>query len=101
MFRSGAVIAITSNTNEELSTIVFAESFSQINCCGRLPERLLHFPGVAGAEKFIQTPWTFLCDHFLNLLVDDVFVARQIVPGTENADGSGESRAMFHVREQE
>src|SRR4030095_1685843 len=36
-----------------------------------------------------------------NLLVDDVFVTRQIVPGAEDADGGGEDFAVLHVREEE
>ena len=42
----------------------------------------------------------FLYD-FLHLLVDHIFVARQIVPGAQNADRSGEAGASFHVRKQE
>lgn len=76
MFRSGAVIAITSDTNEKLPTIAFDGSFSQMNCCECFPEGLLHFPGVAGAEKLIQTTRTFLCDYLLNLFVDNVFIPR-------------------------
>ena len=30
-----------------------------------------------------------------------VFVARQVIPGAQHADGSGEAWAMLHVREQE
>ena len=37
----------------------------------------------------------------MHLIVDDVFVARQIVPGAQNADGSGEAGACLHVRKQE
>src|SRR5690242_18771052 len=49
---------------------------------------LLHFPDVAGAEELVQVAGTFLGDDFLNLILHDVFVARQIIPSAEDADGS-------------
>src|SRR5204863_10155788 len=41
-----------------------------------------------------------LGEDVVKLLVHDVFVTRDLVPGTEHADGSGEAFAMFHVREE-
>ena len=40
-------------------------------------------------------------NHFLHLLADHIFITRQVVPGAEHADGSGEAGAMFHMRKQE
>ncbi len=36
-----------------------------------------------------------------NLVVDQVFVARDVVPGAEDADGSGEAGQLLHLRQQE
>ena len=52
-------------------------------------------------KEFRQVALAALGLHVANLLGDHVFVARNVVPGTQNADGSGEAGALFHVREQE
>ena len=61
----------------------------------------LNFPDVAATEEFVEVPGAFLLDDAGDLVVDHVFVARQIVPGAQNADGSWETGTAFHVREQE
>ena len=63
--------------------------------------RLLHFPGVAGAEQFREIAGAALGDDVLDLLVHHVFVAREIVPIAENADRGREARPRLHVREEE
>lgn len=45
-------------------------------------------------------PPLFLRD-FHDLIVDDVLLARQIVPGAEDVSGSEDAGAVLHVREQE
>jgi hypothetical protein len=65
----------------------------------RIGRLLANFPGIAGVEEFVQITGATLGDHVLNLLVHHVFVAGQVVPRPEDADGSGESRPMLHVRE--
>ncbi len=62
---------------------------------------LANLPGVAGAEKFGEIAGAALGDDVFDLVVHDVFVAREVVPGAQNADGGGEAGAMLHVREQE
>ncbi len=62
---------------------------------------LLHFPGVAGAKEFGEVTGTTLGDDGLDLLVHDIFVAWDVAPGTEDADGSGKIGAAFHVGELE
>ena len=54
-------------------------------------------PGVAAAEKLGEIAGATLGLHVADLLIDDVFVAREIVPSAENADGSGETFAVLHV----
>src|SRR5437773_6710 len=64
-------------------------------------QRLLYFPGVAGAQQLPKVAGAALGDDVLDLLVHDVFVARKIIPGPENADRGGEAWPVLHVREQE
>src|SRR5437773_689474 len=61
---------------------------------------LLHFPDVPCTQEFVQVSGTALGDDFLDLVLHDVFVTRQIVPCAENADGGWEAGAMLHVGEQ-
>jgi len=58
---------------------------------------LLYFPDIAAAEQFVEVPLAFLLDDGGDLVVDYVFVARQIVPGSQYTDGGGEAGAAFHV----
>src|SRR5579872_6515627 len=67
----------------------------------RLCVGLANFPGVAGVEEFFEIAGTALGDDGLNLLVHDIFIARDIGPRTENADRSRESRSQFPVGEGE
>jgi hypothetical protein len=62
---------------------------------------LLNFPDVAAAEEFVEVSGAFLLDDAGDLVVDHVFIARQVVPGAQNSDGSGEAGAALHVGEQE
>ena len=55
------------------------------------------FPGVAGAEELGQVAFAFFGLDVANLLSDYVFVARNVVPGAQDADGGGKAGAMFHV----
>jgi len=50
---------------------------------------LLYFPDIAAAEEFIEVSRAFLLDDGGDLFVDHVFVAGQVVPGTQNANGVG------------
>src|SRR5207245_7614791 len=68
---------------------------------GAAGDLLLNFPGVAGAKEFREIALTALGDDLGNLRVHDVLVAREIVPGAQDAERSRESRPVFHVREQE
>jgi len=52
-------------------------------------------------QQLVQVTGTALGDDVFDLLIHDVFIARQIVPRAEHADGGGESGAMLHVRKQE
>src|ERR1700732_1766741 len=65
--------------------------------CG---QALTHVPGIACVKNFVEIAGAALGDYVLYLLVHDVFVPRQIVPGAKHADGCGEAGAMFHVRKQ-
>src|SRR5271156_21971 len=67
---------------------------------GRKPV-LLYFPGVAGLEELVEVAGAALGDYVLKLLGHYVFVAGEVVPGAEDADGSRESGPVLHVREQE
>ena len=58
---------------------------------------LLHFPDIAATKQFVEVSRTLLLDDASDLVVDHVFVAGQVVPSAQNADGSGESGAAFHV----
>src|SRR5712691_8348155 len=62
---------------------------------------LLNFPCVAGKKEFREIALTAFGDDLGNLRIHDVLVAREIVPGAEDADRSGETGTVFHVREQE
>src|SRR5258708_12149520 len=62
---------------------------------------LLYFPDVAAAEQLVEVSGTFLLDDAGDLFVDHVFVAREGVPGAQNADGVREARAVLHMGEQE
>src|SRR5262245_14771488 len=72
----------------------------RINDAGDRDSTGLNSPGVASAQEFSKVAAAALRLHIGNLLVDDVFVAGKIVPGTENADGSGEAFAVLHMGEQ-
>src|SRR6266850_1185105 len=63
--------------------------------------KLLHFPGVAGAKQLGEVARTAFGDDGLDLFIHDVFVAGNITPGAEDADGRGEIWAAFHVGELE
>lgn len=62
---------------------------------------LLHFPSVTCAQQRSQIASAFFLDDFRYLLVDYVFIARQVVPSAQDSDGCGEAGAPFHVRKQE
>src|SRR6516225_451086 len=62
---------------------------------------LLDFPGVAGPQQLGQVARPLFLDHLSYLLVDHVFIARQVVPGPENTDGRRESRSSLHMRKKE
>ena len=49
------------------------------------------FPGVAGAEELGQIAFAFFGLNVADLLRDYVLVARDVVPGAQDADGSGEA----------
>src|SRR5271155_1140525 len=69
---------------------------------GGEPGRLLfQFPGVSGAEEFGEVAFTFFGDHFADLLLDQVFVARDALQGAEDADGGGETGHGIHARKGE
>ena len=63
--------------------------------------RLLYFPDVAGTKEFVEIAGTFFGDDVAHLLVNHVFIAGQVIPSAENADGGGETGAVLHVRKQE
>ena len=70
----------------------------------RVPgKRLAGFdpPGIAAAQELGEVADATFGLDVADLLVDDVFVARKIVPGAEDADGSWEAFAMLHVGEKE
>ena len=59
---------------------------------------LAYFPSVAGAQELGKVPGAALGNYVLDLLVHHVFVAREIIPGAQNADRSGEAGPVLHVR---
>ncbi len=59
------------------------------------------FPGVACAEELGQVAFAFFGLDVANLLGDHVFVARDVVPLAQDADGRREAGAMFHVAQHE
>src|ERR1700737_628578 len=61
----------------------------------------LNFPSIASVEKFVEVTSATLGDDIFDLLIHHVFVTRQVVPGTQHADRSWETRAVFHMREEE
>src|SRR6266568_6478346 len=61
---------------------------------------LAHFPSVAGTEQLVDSARAALGHHILDLIGHDVFVARDVVPGTKHANGSGETGHLFHLGEQ-
>src|SRR5260221_5725583 len=67
----------------------------------RLYFTLLYFPDVAAAEQLVEVSGAFLLDDAGDLFVDHVFVAREVVPGAQNADGGREAGAVLHMGEQE
>src|SRR6266852_9069805 len=62
---------------------------------------LFYFPDVAGAEQFCEVARALFGGDFVELVVDDVFEAREVVPGAEDADRCRKSGAIFHMRKQE
>ena len=58
---------------------------------------LFHLPGVACAQQFGQIPAAALGDDSLDLIIHHIFVARHVAPGTEDPDGRGEVRSVFHM----
>src|SRR5579862_9324350 len=58
------------------------------------------FPGIAGAEELFQIAFAAAFLHVANLLGDDVLVARDVIPGAEDSDGSGEAGTLLHVAEE-
>ena len=64
-------------------------------------KELLYFPGVAGTKQLGEVAGTTLGDDGSDLFVHDIFVAWDVAPGTENADGRGEIGAAFHMGELE
>src|SRR5712692_5079274 len=63
--------------------------------------KLFHFPGVARAQHLPEVARAAFGDDFLDLILHHVFVARQIIPSAENAEGCRETRPVFHVGKQE
>src|ERR1700675_685135 len=61
----------------------------------------MYFPGVAGAKQFGEVALAALGLDVADLVGDEVFVARDVVPGAKDADGSGEAGTLLHVREEE
>ena len=62
-------------------------------------QRLLHFPGVAGAQKLAEVAGATLGDDVFDLLIHQVFIARHVAPRTKNTDGRWEIRAVLHMGE--
>src|SRR5271155_679252 len=60
-------------------------------------KELADFPGVAGAEEFVQVARAALGDYVFDLLVQNFFVTRLVVPVAQDADGGGEAFALFHL----
>ena len=58
-------------------------------------------PSVAAAKEFGQVTGAALGLDVGDLLVDYIFVAWEVVPGAEYADGSWEALAVLHVGEKE
>ena len=58
-------------------------------------------PSVASAKKLGKVAGAALGDDVFNLLIHDVFIAREIVPGAQDADWGREAGTMLHVRVQE
>src|SRR5437870_2289946 len=58
-------------------------------------------PSVAAAQQLCEVSRTTLGSNIGDLLVDYVFVARQISPRAQNADRSWKAFAVFHVRQLE
>ena len=55
------------------------------------------FPGVAGAEELGEIAFAFFLLDVGDLLVDQIFVLRDVLDGAENADGGGESGHGVHA----
>src|SRR5437879_12147291 len=62
-------------------------------------QRLLYFPGVAGAQEFAEVAGAALGNNVFDLLIHQVFIARHVAPRTKNTDGSWEIRPVLHVGE--
>src|SRR5258708_34605077 len=67
----------------------------------RLYFTLLYFPDVAAPEQLVEVSGAFLLDDAGDLFVDHVFVAREVVPGAQNADGGREAGAALNMGEPE
>src|ERR1700732_495717 len=61
---------------------------------------LSHFPGIAGVKQLREIARTSLGDDVLNLPGHYVLIAVAVL-GAEDADGSGESGHILHLREEE
>src|SRR6516225_11893957 len=57
------------------------------------PSALSDFPGVACVQEPGEIARALLGDDFLYWFVDYIFIARQVVPGAKDADGSGKAGA--------
>src|SRR5437879_13764827 len=62
-------------------------------------QRLLYFPGVAGAQEFAEVAGAALGNNVSDLLIHQVFIARHVAPRTKNTDGRWEIRALRHAGE--
>src|SRR5438046_10264411 len=62
-------------------------------------QRLLYFPGIAGAQKLAKVAGTALGKNVFDLLIHQVFIARHVAPRTKNTDGRWEIRAVLHMGE--
>src|SRR5436190_206933 len=58
-------------------------------------QRLLYFPGIAGAQKLAKVAGTALGNNVFDLLIHQVFIARHVAPRTKNTDGRWEIRAVL------
>src|SRR5207244_12542556 len=55
---------------------------------------LFYFPDVPGTHMLVQVAGAALGDDFLNLVLHDIFVARQIIPSPQNADRDRKSTRL-------